>query len=283
MIGCIGDLVEDVVVRLGGSVNIAADTEAVVVRRRGGSAANVAVSLARAGQAARFIGRVGDEIHGAALLDELRGEGVDVVARIGGRTGTVVVLLDQHGERTMLTDRGASTDLDHPERNWLEGLSTLHVPAYSLACEPLASTTITLIGWAHDQGITVSVDASSTTVIDAVGVDEFRGLLTELRPSVLLCNEMEAAALGDAVEPNWSRHSITIVKRGAGPASVLQHGSQAIQVSAQRIDDVRDTTGAGDAFAAGFLAALAAGSSAIVATTFGHDSAARAIRAASNG
>src|ERR1700712_3119850 len=114
MIGTVGDLVEDIVVRLGVPVNEASDTAAQVVRRRGGSAANMAVSVARAGHPARFIGQVGDDAVGASLLDELRADGVDVVARRAGVTGTIVVLLDHLGERTMLTDRGACTSLDHP-------------------------------------------------------------------------------------------------------------------------------------------------------------------------
>ncbi len=282
MIGTVGDLVEDVVVRIAGPVNGAADTDAIVVRRRGGSAANLAVSVARAGHAVRFIGQVGDDAYGTGLLATLRAEGVDVVARRGGRTGTIVVLVDRLGERTMLTDRGASTALDHPDPVWLDGLSTLHVPIYSLVGEPLASTAATLIGWAHERGITVSVDASSSSVIDAFGVEDVRILLRGLKPSVLLCNEMEAATLGDAIQPGPLGARVTIIKHGAGPAVVWQPGADPVEVPALSIPDVRDTTGAGDAFAAGFLVALAAGSSPIAAASLGHQSAARAIRSASD-
>lgn len=265
---------------LGVPVNEATDTEANVVHRRGGSAANMAVSVVRAGHAARFIGQVGDDAQGSDLLDQLRGEGVDVIARRGGRTGTIVVLLDHLGERTMLTDRGACTHLDHPERSWLDGLSTLHVPVYSLMGEPLSRTTMTLIGWAHTMGITVSVDASSWSVINDFGADELIELLEVLHPSVLLCNEMEAEALGEGVDPMRIGAQLTVVKRGAEPALVMQPGRATIEVPALVIDDVRDTTGAGDAFAAGLLVALAAGSSPVAATMLGHHSAARAIDAA---
>src|SRR3954447_26055473 len=122
MIGTVGDLVEDVVVRLAGPVQQASDTEAVVVRRRGGSAANFAVSVARAGHPSRFIGHVGDDRAGTVLLDSLRADGVDVVVRQAGQTGTIIVLVDHSGERSMLTDRGSCTWLDAPERRWLDGL-----------------------------------------------------------------------------------------------------------------------------------------------------------------
>lgn len=285
MIGTVGDLVEDIVVRLSAPVNEADDTDAHVQRRRGGSAANMAVSVARAGHPVRFIGQVGDDVYGANLLDVLRSEGVEVVAQRGGRTGTIIVLLDHAGERTMLTDRGACTALDHPDPRWLDGLTTLHVPLYSLVGEPLARTTATLIGWAHERGITVSIDASSSSVIEALGVDTVIARLRELRPSVLLCNEMEAATLGDGVLPGPMGARVTVVKHGRQAAQVYlpsaDPGADPVEVPAMSLDGVLDTTGAGDGFAAGFLVALAAGSSPIAATALGHQSAARAIRAAS--
>ncbi len=281
MIATVGDLVEDIVVHLGGEVQSASDTQATVVRRRGGSAANMAVSVVRGGHPARFIGQVGNDGIGLALIDELRDAGVDVVFRRGGRTGTIVVVLDHKGERTMLTDRGACTALDHPAPLWLDGIDTLHVPVYSLIGEPLARTTTTLIEWAHDRSIRVSIDASSASVIDDYGADELLALLAELRPSILLCNELEAERLGSGIEPELIGAAITVVKRGAEPALILQPGRHAIEVPAMTVADVRDTTGAGDAFAAGFLVAIGAGASAVAAAALGHQSAARAIVAAS--
>ena len=114
MLGSVGDLVEDVVVRLHERVNEASDTRATVIRRRGGSAANVVAAACRAGGRARFIGRVGDDPTGHVLTDALVAQGAEVVVQRAGRTGTIVVLVDVVGERTMLSDRGACTDLAHP-------------------------------------------------------------------------------------------------------------------------------------------------------------------------
>jgi len=260
-----------------GTINDATDTPASVVRRRGGSAANLCVSVARAGHPARFIGQVGDDASGGALLDELRSEGVEVVARRGGTTGTIIVMLDHLGERTMITDRGACTHLDHPDRSWLDGLSTLHVPLYSLAGDPLARTTATLISWAHERGITVSIDASSASLIDDFGADHVLELLADVHPTMLLCNRMEAAALGEEIDPVNFGAQLTVVKRGPDPALVMQVGRAPVEVPALTLDIVRDTTGAGDAFAAGVLVALASGSTPVAATMLGHHSAARAI------
>lgn len=280
VIGTIGDLVEDIVVRLGGPVNEASDTDAVVVRRRGGSAANFAASVARCGHPSRFIGQVGDDVVGAALLETLAGHGVEVMARRGGRTGTIIVLLDHHGERTMLTDRGACALLADPDPAWLDGLSTLHVPVYSLVGEPLATTTATLVAWAHERSIRVSIDASSASVIESFGATRLRELLAELRPDVLLCNELELATLG-AIEPTDIGADVVVIKHGGGPAVVHRADGPPAAVPAEDVRDVRDTTGAGDAFAAGLLVALAGDPDPVAAARAGHVSAARAITAVS--
>ncbi len=111
MLLCVGDLIEDVVVWLPGPVALGSDTVVRITRARGGSAANVAAAAVRAGGAARFVGQLGDDELAHRLLHGLALTGVDVVARHGGRTGSIVVLVDSTGERTMLTDRAAATEL----------------------------------------------------------------------------------------------------------------------------------------------------------------------------
>ena len=281
MLGSVGDLVEDVVVHLHEQVNVASDTRATVVRRRGGSAANVIAAACRAGGAARFIGQVGDDATGRGLTDALVADGADVQVRRAGRTGTIIVLVDTHGERTMLSDRAACTELTDPDPAWLDGLHTLHIPYYSLAVEPLATATATLAGWALERGVRISIDTSSAAVLHNIGPSVALDRIRALQPSVVLANELEAAALGPLLCPAHLGGALVIVKQGAEPAIVMVAGMPPQEVPAQLVPDVRDTTGAGDAFAAGLLLSLAAGADALTATDAGHRVAADAVRLAS--
>ena len=271
MIGAVGDLVEDVAVRLGGPVHVASDTDAVITRRRGGSAANVVAAAGRLGSAARFIGQVGADAAGDRLIEALMSCGVEIVGRRGGRTGTVVAIVDSSGERTMLSDRGAATELSDPDMAWAAGLGALHVPLYSLAVEPLAGTSMQLASAARTAGAMVSVDASSVGVLDRLGHDAVLAVLAAVAPDVVLVNQDEAAWFGGRLAEGVP---LTVVKHGPRPAVVFRRGEPPVEVPALALERVPDTTGAGDAFAAGFLVASLAGADPETAAAAGHQSAA---------
>jgi sugar/nucleoside kinase (ribokinase family) len=274
MLCTIGDLIEDVVVWLGEPTHHASDTPSHIERTRGGSAANVAYFVAATGSPARFIGQVGDDRLGEQLVDVLRAAGVDVVARRNGRTGSVVVLVQQDGERTMLTDRGSAPDLDTVEPSVLDGVSALHVPMYSLTSGRLAQTASTLISAAHDRNIVVSIDASSASVLEAFGIAQSLELITRLHPSVLLCNEDEARVLGIAALPRGVE--VLVIKRGSRPVLVIDANGRR-EISIPPAARVVDTTGAGDAFAAGFLTSLSKDRNVDHAVRAGHELAVRAL------
>lgn len=272
VLATVGDLVEDVVIRVADPVNVASDTDARIERRRGGSAANVAAVAASLGHPVRFLGQVGDGPVGDALLAELVSGGVDVgCVRRGGRVATIAVLVDSIGERTMLSDRGGCVELTDPDEAWLERVTTLHVPLYSLAVEPLAATATTLIGWCHERHVDVSIDVSSVSVIQTLGVGEVHDLLERLRPGVLFANREEADAL--RIERPVGG-ALTVIKQGGGPVTV-HDDTRRHEVPTEKID-VEDTTGAGDAFAAGFLTDNWRADP-IAACRSGHDAAGRAL------
>ena len=111
LIVTVGDLITDVVVDLDAQFRVGTDTAASIVRRRGGSAANVAAAAVAAGGRARFVGNVGSDDAGDELLAGLAAVGVETSCTRNGTSGTVVAVVDPGGERSLLTDRGASGDL----------------------------------------------------------------------------------------------------------------------------------------------------------------------------
>jgi sugar/nucleoside kinase (ribokinase family) len=278
----IGDLIEDVVVwlnsELKSQIYIGSDTDSIIVRTRGGSAANVAMFGALTGTPSRFIGQVGNDNLGEQLCASLRESGVDVCAVAEGRTGSIVVVVQPNGERTFLTDRGVASELSIFDASYLAGVSIVHVPTYSLAHDPLATTAIQYIRAARAAGALISVDASSTSVLRDYGIDRYSELITSISPDVFLCNNDEAALLNIDSEHPMPGAELTVIKRGALPITVVTAAGVVTEVATPPVANIVDTTGAGDAFAAGFLPVYATSRNIKDSITNGNLIAARVLR-----
>ena len=248
----VGDLVEDVVVWPQGPVQRGSDTPSRVYSLRGGSAANVA-AVAAPLVPTRFLGCVGDDALGSRLVAELAATGVEVRTQRRGRTGRVVVLVDVDGERTFLPDRGAAAELEALAPDELDDVAVLHVPAYGLHGGRTATSVRVLLAAAARRGVPVSLDASSTAVLRALGVEDVRGLVERVRPVALFANADEARVLELDRRPLLG--VTVVVKDGPRPTRVLPGDGHALVVPVEPVAGVRDSTGAGDAFAAGWLSA----------------------------
>jgi sugar/nucleoside kinase (ribokinase family) len=274
----IGDLIEDVVVWLSAEPNLGTDTDSIIQRTRGGSAANVAMFAALTGTESRFIGQVGNDALGQQLCSALQQAGVDVCVVSEGRTGSIVVLVQPNGERTFLTDRGVASHLSLVDASLMANVGILHVPSYSLVTEPLASTSLLYIKAAQSLGAVISIDASSTSVLEHFGVARYKSLIQSIQPQVFLCNEDEAGLLGVGVTEGMPGAALTVIKRGAHSTLAISQNNERSEVAVAPVANIVDTTGAGDAFAAGFLPTFVATNDVEVAIARGHAVAARVLR-----
>jgi ribokinase len=240
-----GDLTLDVIVRLDGEIARGGDTNARTHMAPGGQAANVAAWAAHLGARARYIGKRGTDDAGILASRGLETRTVDVVGPAEGRGGVICSLVDENGERSMLSDRGTAVDLrpDELEPAWLEACDHLFVSGYALLREPVRETAIAAVGRARDVGAKVSVDLSSWSAIEEHGTAAFRETLVALAPDIAFANEDEDRVLGGPLPGTaW------ILKRGLRGCSFDGDERAALPV-----DEVVDSTGAGDALAAGFI------------------------------
>jgi sugar/nucleoside kinase (ribokinase family) len=226
----LGDLMVDVVTRVSGPLRRGSDTPAQITVQGGGSAANVAAWAAHLGTPVVLVCRVGDDDRGRAAVAALRGVDVRAAVDRARPTGTCIVLVEPGGERTMLPDPGAN---DGPLPEIPLG-DHLHVAGYALLRDGPRAGALAAIEQARAAGMTVSVDPSSWALLRPGAIPPV---------DLLLPNEREAERVsGDMV-----------VKLGARGARWGE-----VHVPAQPVSVV-DTTGAGDAFAAGFLSARLGG------------------------
>jgi sugar/nucleoside kinase (ribokinase family) len=245
LIGILGDAHLDVVVAVEGPVAPDTDTPARTLVTVGGQGANVAAWVAALGGRSRLIATWAPDTAAALVRAELTRRGVGLVGPeiAGAHTGVVVALSDGGTARSMLTDRGAGPLLSAAaiEPGWLDGCAWLHLPAYSLVAVPVQSAALSAASAARARGGRISVDLSSTAAIEHYGVAAFRGVLADLRPDLVFGTKAETALTGPLPQAQ------VVTKLGAD--GVLAGGQHYPALPARAVD----ATGAGDAFAAGYL------------------------------
>jgi sugar/nucleoside kinase (ribokinase family) len=240
----LGDAHLDVVVRRLGPVAEDTDTPSRTAVGAGGQAANVAAWVAALGGQSRLIYVRGSDLAADLVAAELTGRGVELAGPVaGGRTGVVVSLSDDGGRRSMLTDRGVGPRFPAAElqESWLDGCTWLHLPAYSLVSDPISGAARAAATAAARRSARLSIDLSSTAALAEFGVARFARLLATLSPDVVFGTEAEMSLVGELPGPDL------VVKLGA--AGVRAGG----RVYPAVATDAIDSTGAGDAFAAGYL------------------------------
>jgi ribokinase len=253
----------DVVLATAGQLDRGTDVPGTVLFRRGGSAATTAAWLARLGARATLVAAVGRDPAGRTLVDALRADGVTVrVTRMAGaRTGRIGVVVEAGGERSFVADRAAADLLRAADLRpaWFIGVELIHLPAYSLISDPLAGAARRAIELARGQGALISLDLASIGPLLARGRRAAMALVRGASPDLLFATASEAEGLlgGDRVEALLDLAPVAIVKRGAKGATVLAMADAdrlRFEVATQHLT-VSDTTGAGDAFDAGFIVA----------------------------
>lgn len=247
-IATFGDVLLDVIVLIGEPLAPGGDVRASNRAGAGGQAANVAAWAAELGAEARCIAKRGDDPAGELVARELAVRGVELVGPVAAGSTGVVVSVVRGGDRSLASDRGVAPSLAPEELDaaWVE-CDVLHLSGYALLREPILAAALLAQRLARERGARVSVDVAAWTEIRAYGPGRFRDLVEELAPDVLFATEAEWELLG----AGYLSVPVRVLKRGARGCSVVAEDAK-LDFAAVEAEAV-DPTGAGDAFAAGFL------------------------------
>jgi len=261
---CIGDVMLDVIARINVSpqkINFGSDTASRISTSSGGAAGNVAAWLTRTDACSTIVSHVGDDPAGAAIVAEFDALGVshgDLVIP-GETSGVVVVLVDSSGERTMFPDKGANSRLTVAALPDLGTFQAVYISGYALL-NPLARDgVLAMIEKIKANGLPIYFDPASVGAMKDVTDKELHNWFSMM--DVLFLNEEESIYLTGSVDIERALDymldfsQVVVIKRGSAGAIAKVRGFDSISVPAIA-KSIVDTTGAGDSFAAGFIASF---------------------------
>ena len=266
----------DVTVLLNRPIVEGLETRAKISTQGGGAAANVASWLAFNKTPSYLVVRIGDDSAGQTLITELDSYGVEHSSRVipNTNTGVVVVIVGSEGERTMFPDSGANSGLGLTDLPDLSQFSAVYISAYSLINTQSRAGVLDIINAIKAAGLRIILDPATVGVLMEVGVKAATEWL-DLIDTIILNEEESHFLTGkdnpvDAAAKLLERVNTVVIKRGSNGALGQVRGGQLIQVEAKRTTVV-NTTGAGDAFAAGFISIWAENGPLIEALESGAD------------
>ena len=262
---CIGDVMLDVIARIDVApekINYGSDTASRISTGSGGAAGNVAAWLTRTDARSTIVCHVGDDPAGAAIIADFDALGVEhgELSIPGQASGVVIILVDSSGERTMFPEKGANSSLTITDLPDLSKFQAVYISGYSLLNPLPRPGVLAMIEKIKADKITIYFDPASVGTMKDVSDSEMHEWFSLM--DVLLLNEEESIYLTGSVDMERALDylldysEVVVIKRGSMGAIAKTRGFDSISVPAVPASVV-DTTGAGDSFAAGFIATYA--------------------------
>jgi sugar/nucleoside kinase (ribokinase family) len=255
---CIGDAALDVIVKMQTEIHIGSDTASHISMHGGGAAANTATWLAQLGHSVFFSCRLGDDAAGHAISSEFELWKIEHRKTFleNEKTGIVVVLVDDKGERTMFPDSGANSGISESDLPDLDGFDAAYLSGYSLFNPQSTHGVLRMVSEIKSVGIPLIFDPASVGTMMAFGRERVIEYLAHMDTAIM--NEDEARFIANCDSFNEALEFITeivpivVIKTGSSGAIAQMQGYNSVRSDADAINAI-DTTGAGDAFAAGFI------------------------------
>ena len=237
------------------------DTRTIISTHGGGAGGNVASWLAVLGNDVTMVGRIGNDAAGSAITAEFDALGISYgqIVKEGLHTGVVVCLVDPSGERTMLADNGANAGLAISDLPALDGVDAIYLTGYAPIAPLSREGVLEMVRTINSREIPIIFDPATVGGMQGVPVEEILSWCALM--DAVIMNEEEAIYLSGLSDLESALNFFVeltpraIIKRGSAGAIGLERGGQIISVAATT-STVVDTTGAGDAFAAGFIDAF---------------------------